>query len=204
LGRKIPSASGYRPSNLTPSFISEFEKIARLISEQMALKGLMDVEVILHDSTLKVLEVDARLPSQTPTAVLWSTGLNIIEMLADLFLTKGDISTKKMNPPKGVVYEHIKVSPKVLEVAGEHIMSAKTALHVQQNFFGANEAITNFASDRDEWVATLIISDETRESAWDKRNNVIADIRQHFKLEAYQDSDSIIDLKETSDDPADN
>jgi pyrrolysine biosynthesis protein PylC len=192
------------PTDLTPSFISEFEKIARLISEQMALKGLMDVEVILHDSTLKVLEVDARLPSQTPTAVLWSTGLNIIEMLADLFLTKGDISTKKMNPPKGVVYEHIKVSPKVLEVAGEHIMSAKTALHVQQNFFGANEAITNFASDRDEWVATLIISDETRESAWDKRNNVIADIRQHFKLEAYQDSDSIIDLKETSDDPADN
>ncbi|MCK5203322.1 MAG: 3-methylornithine--L-lysine ligase PylC, partial [Desulfobacterales bacterium] len=70
------------PTDLTPHLISEFEKISRSIAATMALKGLMDVEIILHDHTLKVLEVDARLPSQTPTAVFWSTGINILEMLA--------------------------------------------------------------------------------------------------------------------------
>jgi pyrrolysine biosynthesis protein PylC len=175
------------PTDLTPGLISEFEKISRLIAEQMTLKGLMDVEVILHNSTLKVLEVDARLPSQTPTAVFWSTGINIIEMLADLFLTGGNFNKEDLNSPIGVVYEHIKVTANGLEVAGEHLMSATDALHIQENFFGADEAITNYTARREEWVATLIISEKTREMAWEKRCRVISDIRQHFNLDRYQD-----------------
>ena len=185
------------PTDLTSSLISEFEKISRLIAERMTLKGLMDVEVILHDSTLKVLEVDARLPSQTPTAVFWSTGINIIEMLADLFLTKGNLNRGNLNAPMGVVYEHIKVTAKGLEVAGEHLMSGTDALHIQENFFGADEAITNYTPRRQEWVATLIISEKTREVAWEKRNRVISDIRQHFNLDVYQDLNPKQDLKET-------
>jgi pyrrolysine biosynthesis protein PylC len=185
------------PTDLTASLISEFEKISRLIAEQMRLQGLMDVEVILHDSTLKVLEVDARLPSQTPTAVFWSTGINIIEMLADLFLTKSNLNRGDLNSPMGVVYEHIKVTANGLEVCGEHIMSATDALHIQENFFGADEAITNYTPRRQEWVATLIISEKTRETAWEKRNRVISDIRQHFNLDGYQDLNPKQDLKET-------
>jgi pyrrolysine biosynthesis protein PylC len=183
------------PTDLTPSLISEFKKISRLIAEKMTLKGLMDVEVILHDSTLKVLEIDARLPSQTPTAVFWSTGINIIEMLADLFLTKSNLN--RGDSPIGVVYEHIKVTANGLEVSGEHIMSATDALHIRENFFGADEAITNYTPRRQEWVATLIISEKTRETAWEKRCRVISDIRQHFNLDAYQDLNPKQDLKET-------
>jgi pyrrolysine biosynthesis protein PylC len=175
------------PTELTPALISEFEKISIAIAEAMVLKGLMDVEVILHDHTLKVLEVDARLPSQTPTAVFWSTGINIIEMLADLFLTTGNLNRGNLNSPMGVVYEHIKVTANGLEVAGEHMMSGTDALHIQQNFFGADEAITNYTPHREEWVATLIISEKTREMAWEKRCHVISDIRQHFNLDGYQD-----------------
>ena len=185
------------PTDLTPNLISEFEKISRLIAEQMRLQGLMDVEVILHDSTLKVLEVDARLPSQTPTAVFWSTGINILEMLADLFLTGGTPNRGDLNSPRGVVYEHIKVTANGLEVAGEHLMSATDALHIQENFFGADEAITNYTPRRQEWVATLIISDKTRETAWEKRNRVISDIRQHFNLDGYQDLNPKQNRKET-------
>jgi pyrrolysine biosynthesis protein PylC len=184
------------PTDLTPSLISEFEKISRSIAETMALKGLMDVEVILHEETLKVLEVDARLPSQTPTAVFWSTGINILEMLADLFLNKGDPSRGDMDAPMGVVCEHIKVTPDCLEVAGEHVMSGTDALQIRKNFFGANEAITNYTPHRQEWVATLIISEETREMAWERRNGVISDIRQHFELEEYQDLAPMVDIKE--------
>ena len=185
------------PTDLTPSLILEFEKISRLIAEQMRLQGLMDVEVILHDSTLKVLEVDARLPSQTPTAVFWSTGINILEMLADLFLTGENLNRGDLNSPLGVVYEHIKVTANGLEVAGEHLMSATDALHIQENFFGADEAITNYTPRRQEWVATLIISEKTRETAWEKRCRVISDIRQYFNIDGYQDLNPKPDLKET-------
>jgi pyrrolysine biosynthesis protein PylC len=162
----------------------------------MRLKGLMDVEVILHDSTLKVLEVDARLPSQTPTAVFWSTGINILEMLADQFLRKGDPDRGNINAPKGVVYEHIQVTPNRLEVAGEHLISGKDALQIRKDFFGANEAITNYMPHRQDWVATLIISEQSREMAWQRRNNVISDIRQHFELEVYRDLAPTRDIKE--------
>jgi len=184
------------PTELTPALISEFKRISLSIAEAMVLKGLMDVEVILHDHTLKVLEVDARLPSQTPTAVFWSTGINILELLADLFLSKHDPNSGDMDAPMGVVYEHIKVTPNRLEVAGEHLISGTDALQIRENFFGANEAITNYTPDRQEWVATLIISEKTREMAWQRRNSVISDIRQHFELEVYQDLAPMVDIKE--------
>jgi pyrrolysine biosynthesis protein PylC len=96
----------------------------------------------------------------------------------------------------GVVYEHIKVTANGLEIAGEHLMSGTDALHIQENFFGADEAITNYRPRRQEWVATLIISEETRKMAWQRRNNVISDIRQHFELEVYQDLAPMVDIKE--------
>lgn len=184
------------PTDLTPDLISEFKTISRSIAEQVALNGLMDVEVILHEDTLKVLEVDARLPSQTPTAVFWSTGINMLEMLADLFLNKKSPDRGDPDAPRGVVYEHIKVTPNRLEVAGEHLISGTHPLQIRENFFGANEALTNYRPDRQEWVATLIISEETREMAWQRRNHVIADIRQHFELEVYQDLVPMADIRE--------
>ncbi len=185
------------PTDLTPDHITDFEKISRLIAEQIGLKGLMDVEVILHDDTLKVLEVDARLPSQTPTAVFWSTGINILELLAALFASNGILSTGGMDVPRGVVYEHISVTPNRLEVAGEHLMSGADALQIQKDFFGANEAITNYTPGRSKWVATLIVSEKSREMTWEKRNRVISDIRQHFNLDLYQDLVPHQGLKET-------
>ena len=184
------------PTDLTPDLVIEFKTISRSIAEKMALKGLMDVEVILNDHTLKVLEVDARLPSQTPTTVFWSSGLNMLELLANLFLNKSHPDKSSMDALRGVVYEHIKVTPNRLEVAGEHLISGMDALQIRQDFFGANEAITNYGSGRPEWVATLIISEATREMAWQRRNSVIADIRHHFELEVYQDLTSMDDIKE--------
>ena len=185
------------PTDLTPGLISEFEKISRLIAEQMTLKGLMDVEVILHNSTLKVLEVDARLPSQTPTAVFWSTGVNILELLADLFLNNNIPRGGDTGAPRGVVYEHIRVTPNLLEVAGEHLISGADALQIRKNFFGADEAITNYTIGRQKWVATLIISEKTREIAWEKRCRVISDIRQYFNLDGCRDLNPKQDIKET-------
>jgi pyrrolysine biosynthesis protein PylC len=186
------------PTELPNQLISKFEKISLELADELALKGLMDVEVILYENTLKVLEIDARLPSQTPTAVYWSTGLNMVEMLGNLFLYRGKDKIEMLgnlflyrgkdknlnrDAPKDVVYEHIKVSPGTIEVAGEHIMSVTDALQIHKDFFGADEAITNYTPSRDEWIATLIFCENSREAVWQKRNSVISDLKKRFNVE---------------------
>ncbi len=170
------------PSHLTAAHISEFEQLSLTLAEALKLKGIMDVEVILHENELRVIEIDARLPSQTPTTVYWSTGLNMVQLLGNLFLKRQPDIQPHSNHPYGVIYEHLRVTSSHLEIAGEHIMSGADALEVYPNFFGADEAITNYTAGRDDWVATLIVAEKNMEAAWDKRNSVIADIRKKFKL----------------------
>jgi pyrrolysine biosynthesis protein PylC len=162
--------------------ISEFEALSLALANALNLKGIMDVEVILHENELKVIEIDARLPSQTPTAVYWSTGLNMVQLLGDLFLNRQAHIQPDSKHGFGVIYEHVRVRSNQLEIAGEHIMSGAEALHVIPDFFGANEAITNYAAGRDEWVATLIVVAETIKAAWERRNSVIADLKKQFNL----------------------
>ena len=171
------------PTMLSPALTRKFEKNSEAIAVSLNLKGLMDVEVILNNGELKILEIDARLPSQTPAAVFWSTGLNLVKMLGNLFLFP-DQQIPGKKDRRGVVYEHINVSPNRIEVSGEHIMSGADLLHVESDFFGADEAITNFVTGRTSWVATLITSAPELSEAWEKRNAVIETIRNRFGLEA--------------------
>lgn len=183
------------PADLSGALVSEFERIADTLANAIELKGLMDVEVILHEDELKVLEIDARLPSQTPTAVYWSTGLNMVRMLGDLFI---EGNCKLLNGPihsKGVIYEHIQVTPNMLKFTGEGIMSRGAPLRIQSDFFGADEAITNYAANCDEWVATLIVCEKDRDAAKEKRNRVIADIQRHFNIEIFRDSSPMENAK---------
>lgn len=170
------------PSSLAGALISEFEALSLALANSLNLKGIMDVEVILYKDKLKVLEIDARLPSQTPTAVYWSTGLNMVDLLGDLFLNRQTRTQPDSKHEFGVIYEHLKVASNQLEIAGEHIMSGADALQICPDFFGADEAITNYTTGRDDWVATLIVVEENLEAAWDKRNRIIADITKKFKL----------------------
>ncbi|MCK4764615.1 MAG: 3-methylornithine--L-lysine ligase PylC [Candidatus Aminicenantes bacterium] len=198
------------PTRLAPELCERFVEISLQIAAAISLKGIMDVEVILHEGQLKVLEIDARLPSQTPVTVFWSTGINMVEMLGDLaaqgnttdssnktqskvfagvqgavFSKSAPCSPKakknKIANPRGVVLEHIKVSGNTLQVCGERIMKDAGTLCIQPGFFGADEAIGDYAEGKRDWVATLIVSGADCEEAWNKRNAVIKNIKQHIK-----------------------
>jgi len=175
------------PAGLSSTMNKKFKEIAITIADALNLNGIMDVEVISHKGTLKVLEIDARLPSQTPTVVNQSTGINMLELLYDVFV-KGVIPTiPDVRYERGVVYEHIKVSPGILEVSGEHIMANAHPLKLCEHFFGADEALTDFAPGRLPWVATLIITGDSRVEAWNRRCLVIEDIRDYFGLSVCSD-----------------
>jgi len=175
------------PAGLSSAINKEFREIAIAIADALNLSGIMDVEVVFHNGILKVLEIDARLPSQTPTVVNKSIGVNMLELLYDVFVTGVIPTIPDVHYEKGVVYEHIKVSPGILEVLGEHIMANAHPLKLLEQFFGADEALTDFAPGRSPWVATLIITGDSREEAWNKRCQVIEDIRDYFGLSVYSD-----------------
>ncbi|MCF8093593.1 MAG: 3-methylornithine--L-lysine ligase PylC [Desulfotignum sp.] len=74
------------PSRLSSDRVRQLEKMALALAEAIDLKGIMDVEVILHEEDLKLLELDARFPSQTPMAVYWATGINMVQLLVEYFV----------------------------------------------------------------------------------------------------------------------
>ncbi len=164
------------PTGLAPTLVREFECMATAIAEKIHLRGLMDVEVILHDGQLKVLEIDARLPSQTPTTVFQSTGVNMIKLLGELFIT-GGMTINPTDQAQTALYEHIKVTGNHIEVMGEHIMSGVGALKLHQGLFGADEVITNNHPGLEEWVATLIFKGKTMEEVLGKRHQTYENIR---------------------------
>ena len=175
------------PSGLSRKIIGDFEKISTVIAKTLALKGLMDIEVILDNDVPRVLEIDARLPSQTPVTVHASTGVNMLQLLAEQHCRPSENEAKADVAQRGVVYEHIRVTDNTLTVTGEHAMASAGPLRLEKDFFGADEAFPCQSDNRTDWVATLIISAENRTVAWEKRESVIAGIMQFFNLSTYKD-----------------
>jgi pyrrolysine biosynthesis protein PylC len=175
------------PTDLAPSQVRAFAQLSLRIADALALKGIMDVEVIAHDGRLKVLEIDARLPSQTPTAVYWSSGENLMAVLKSLFCDDATPGTVRTATRRGVVYEHLHVAGQRLEVSGEHAVAAAGPLRLVPGFCGADEVLTDYAPGRETWTATLITADRSREAAWRKRCAVIAEMRSRFGLRGYGD-----------------
>lgn len=168
------------PSELSPELAAEFKSLSLRIAEALNLNGIMDVEVVLGRKGFKILEIDARLPSQTPITVYWSTGQNMVQMLGEMFI--GNFSAVRSAPQKsrGTVYAHIQISPEELETKGEHIMTRSGPLYLRPDFFGADEAITNYDPAQKTWVATLIISGPDRSSALTRSEGILKKIAERF------------------------
>jgi 3-methylornithine--L-lysine ligase len=182
------------PVEIKAGLIRNFEKSAITIARDMKLDGIMDFEVILHKGEMKMLEIDARFPSQTPMAVYASTGVNMVEILADLALNKQmDMFFQQKKPgtafgnelenvQKHVIVEHVLVNSRGISIKGENIMKSCGPLHLETDFFGADEAITNFAPGLNKWVATLIVKGEARKEVIKKNNQILEGLALQYNL----------------------
>jgi len=170
------------PALVDQKFGISIENSARAIAREMKLYGIMDFEVILHQGKMKMLEIDARFPSQTPMAVYASTGINMVEILTDLALhQKLDPVSLPENPDHAVV-EHIEVTPRGIAVKGENIMKSQGSLHLQTDFFGADEALTSFVKGSRRWVATMIYKGKNRRDVMKKRDKILKKMGQQLNL----------------------
>jgi pyrrolysine biosynthesis protein PylC len=173
------------PVQISPETEQELRDLAVQIAQLVNLRGIMDLEVIATEKGLRVLEIDARFPSQTPITVYHSTGINMLEMLSEVFVEQNFVAEKyhaliAREPGEHVVFEHICVTPDGIETLGEHIMTVSGPLTLIKDFFGADEALTSYTQGREWWVATLIIKAATAADVKRKRAAVIAAIEEAF------------------------
>ena len=174
------------PSELSVEQCVSFKKLGIAIAQEINLRGLMDIEVILHEGQLKLLEIDARLPSQTPSAVFWSSGFNMVKAMGDLFLGKWEPVLLPENPGHAI-YEHIKVTPDTIEVTGEHVMAHAGPLQVVSGFWGADEALTDYRPNKASWVATMIHAGSGRNQVQARRDRTLLEICRSMKISTVQD-----------------
>ncbi len=133
----------------------EFAEIGEKIARLLNLKGIMDVEVIDDGRGLKVLEIDARIPSQTPIAVYYSSGNNLFAELADIALY-GEFRHEKKGEKKYCAYEHYQIKDGRLMREGEHSMASAKALSVRKNFFESDVVISDFVSEKEPFKGIFV------------------------------------------------
>jgi len=160
------------PCKLSDSNDEIFSDIAKSLASMVNLTGIMDVEVIEHKGALKVLEIDARIPSQTPVVVYHSMGVNLLSELADITL-EGRFKSEIKNKSGFAAIEHYLIDEAGVHHKGEHIMVEGRPLSLKENFFGADEAITDYDGGRLPWRGMFINSGETREELDGKRNEML-------------------------------
>ena len=163
--------------------LDAFDAASVRVAEGLGLNGLMDVEVMVSGTAPKLLEIDARLPSQTPTAVYWSSGLNVIELLAETVRTGAPPAVDRA-ARRACLYQHVRASGGLLEVLGEHVMGSAGPLRIVPGFFGADEALTDYASGRPEWAATLIVAAPTVDEARRRAGDTVKALARYENLQA--------------------
>jgi len=194
-GAGEPSAAGPGGScawdrAVAPGTLAAFEAAAVRLAAGLGLNGLMDIEVMVRGAEPKVLEIDARLPSQTPTAVYWSCGLNIVELLHDTARGGAPPWVDRM-PRRACVYQHVHAHDGLLEVAGEHVMGSAAPLQLVEGFFGVDEALTDYRPGARAWAATLIATGTGAEEARVLADEAVTELARCERLEVVPEANNL-------------
>lgn len=162
------------PAKLKNEEAEQMFSIGRKLAEALKIKGIFDIEVICHKGTLKLLEIDARVPSQTPISVYHSCGFNMIEAMIQFALGKPVYKEKEQT--QVVMYQQIVVSEQDVKVLGEHVMGNCKRLHQDKNFFGALDAITDYEPGAERFSAIVVTAGNTQEEAYEHFQNCVKQI----------------------------
>lgn len=145
-----------------------FRQIGEKLGSILKLKGLMDVEVMDDGENLKVLEIDARIPSQTPIAVYYSSGDNLLEELADVTV-HGEFRKEKRGGKRLCAYEHYEMEEARLHREGEHALTKAGPLKVSDGLFSSQKVISDYDPECDDFRGVFINWADSPEELAEKR-----------------------------------
>jgi pyrrolysine biosynthesis protein PylC len=118
----------------------------------------------------------------------------MVELLVRIFNDDNtwyvELENVKNMSTRHVVYEHIRVKREMLCTTGERAIADADSLRLEHGLWGADEIMTNYTPERNEWVATLIIADVSGETVRNRRQKVIETIRKECRIEKIIDEGS--------------
>ncbi len=167
----------FAPSGLPENAVKEFENIGINLARGLGLKGIMDVEAIYENGTFYILEIDARMPSQTPAAVYKARGINLLVELVNFFSDKKINQTIKETKLFSC-YEHLLVTGEEIKGVGEHYVSISLPLKIQNGLFNSDECISDYSAGDERFVLTLINSGDSKEELCKKREEIREQIQK--------------------------
>lgn len=175
---KVHIDDGYDCHMVTPiDKYPQFREISYELAKNMNLRGIMDVEAIDSPKGLKVLEIDARLPSQTPTVVYHSSGINLMEILLQAFL-EGVQEENRHPENQYCIFEHLTSMDDGLVGVGEHVLSdgndyrefyVSDGLEIFHCTGGEREVFTLIS-----WAAGKVETEKKRENGLKIINNYLS------------------------------
>ncbi len=163
------------PCEITENQKEEFAEIGKRLAELVNLHGIMDVEVIDDGEALKVLEIDARIPSQTPIAVLYSSGMNLLSELADVTVY-GAFQSVQRDEGKFSVYEHYQRKDGKIVQEGEHMMASANPLSVSEELFGSKVVISDYGRMGEVFSGIFVNWADSRKELEEMRSRVKAEL----------------------------
>lgn len=173
---------------VTAELLSDFAEVSCRLARGLGLQGVMDVEVMVGGGQAKVLEIDARLPSQTPAAVFHSSGLNVVSLLYEA-VAHGVLPQAPSSATRGAVYQHVLVGDGRVEVLGEHVVGAAAPLSRHAGLWGADVVLTDRDQGRDRWVAIVMTRGDDPAAARDKADEAVVRLAEECGLELVPESE---------------
>ena len=163
------------PCKIGDEQVESFNKIGTKIAELVNLHGIMDVEVIDHNGVFKVLEIDARIPSQTPTVVYHTSGVNLLEELADIVMY-GEFRKEKKDNNIYCSYEHYEIEGKTVKARGEHMMGEAEPLVYIEGFMECDESLSDYERGKTSWRGSFINHADTEIELEEKRKKTLENL----------------------------
>ncbi len=153
---------------------AKLSKLARDIAEAMSVVGPLFVEGTEIQDEAVILDIDACVVSMMPTAILHSTGFNLLEVL--MAARVKDINPVAPRVKRATICEHILVTDDRLRFCGNREFSRISCPRIHEGLFGSTEIITDYAPGLRTWRATLVTTGSDMGDAERKRAECIENI----------------------------
>lgn len=159
-----------------------YRKIAYDLAKGLKLTGIMDVEAVAGPRGWRVLEIDARFPSQTPICVYFSSGVNLLLLLiesfsnTETFVPEGLIhSMNSKYADAYCIFEHFQKKDGKLISGGEHLISRGRDFHpFPVDPAGAGIEIFECTGPESYHAYTVVSCGKTKEEAESRREKAKA------------------------------
>ncbi|OUJ18920.1 (3R)-3-methyl-D-ornithine:L-lysine ligase pyrrolysine biosynthesis protein PylC [Methanonatronarchaeum thermophilum] len=159
---------------ISTEILKEQSEIIKKITNNLNINYLFDIQTVRNNKTY-LIEVNTRFPSQTPIAVYWATGINLLEEM--IKPDKGFETYSKKIEVDPVVFEHFKIDDEVTNIGEIQLINSQN--YRKYSFDHCEELYLGELPDGST-VGTVIFKSKSMEELEQKRSSFYSEIRKEI------------------------